>query len=121
MEFEYFYVTTVGASVNIDNIGNFALEANDDMGQSYYLVIRTTLGSSRIFQYGPIVTDISLLPKTCSCTFKRIEYSDSKIKKIIDNFLNNPYAKITQAKEIDIVDALDKCVSIIDEMKKEEL
>ena len=33
MEFEYFYVTTVGASVNIDNIGNFALEANDDMGQ----------------------------------------------------------------------------------------
>jgi hypothetical protein len=121
MEFEYCYETIVTATIDVDDIGNFAIEATNNLGETYYLVVLTTLGTSRIFEYGPIVLDIDLLPKSCNCSFKRTEFKDTKIKKTIENFLNNPYHKILQAKVIDYKEALNNCKSIIDEMKKEEI
>ena len=120
MEFEYFYTKSVNGFIDIDDIGNCAIEAFDDLGQVYYLVIRTSYGSTRIMDYGPIIADCDTLPKSTHCTYKRIEYTDAKIKKAIDNFLNNPYASITQAREIDIDEALNNCKSIINYMKGED-
>jgi len=41
-------------SISIDNIGNCIIQAFNDDGDSFYLIIRTVLGISRIFQIGPI-------------------------------------------------------------------
>ena len=120
MEFEYFYVTAVNASINIDDIGNCAIAAYSDLGAAYYLVIKTILGSTMVFEYGPIIQGSNVLPKSVNCSFKRIEYRDTSIQKIIRTFLNNPAAKITQALEVPMEEVFENCIDIIEYMKTQE-
>lgn len=116
MNFEYFTVKTVMADIEIDAIGNCAIEANNDNGEFYYLVIRTNDGSSQVFEYGP-TAHIGILEKSVNCSFQRINYSESKIQKIIKGFLNDPYRNITQARELDIKEALEQCDDMLIYMK----
>ena len=120
MEFKYFYVTEVNASIDIDDIGNCAIAAYSDLGATYYLVIKTILGTTMVFEYGPIIQGSSVLPKTVNCSFKRMEYRDTSIQKIIRTFLNNPAAKITQAIEIPMKEVFENCIDIIEYMKTQE-
>lgn len=120
MEFEYFYVQSINASINIDDIGNCAIAAYTDLGEVYYLVIKTLLGTTMVFQYGPLVDGSDILHKSVNCSFKRIGFKESAIQKVITNFLNNPYAKITQAVEITPEEAYENCINIIEYMKTKE-
>ena len=95
MRFEYMISRVVGDTFDIDDIGNCAIEAYNDKGEMYALSISTNLGWTEILQYGPI-SEIEEIPKSFSYTYKRIEYSESKIEKMIDRFLNDGYANITQ-------------------------
>ena len=108
MNFEYFTVTTVMADIEIEAIGNCAIEANNDNGEFWYLVIRTNDGLTQVFEYGP-TCHTGILEKSVNCSFQRINYSESKIKKAIQSFLNNPYRTITQAREITLDEALNEC------------
>lgn len=116
MNFEYFTVKTIMADIEIDSIGNCAIEANNDNGEFYYLVIRTDNGLSQVFEYGPTCHS-GILEKSVNCSFMRINYTDAKIGKIIKGFLNNPYHNITQAKEITIEEALEHCDDMLLYMK----
>ena len=118
--FNYYYVSTSMGQLNIEDIGNCAIEANDDMGASYYLVIKTNLGVTRLFQYGPIKPDVNILCKTTTCVFKRFDYSESKLMKAIENFLKPSFSNITQAREISCEEALDNCIDIIEYMRLED-
>lgn len=120
MEFEYFYVQSINASIDIDDIGNCAIAAYTDLGEVYYLVIKTILGTTMIFQYGPLVDGSDILHKSVNCSFKRIGYKDTAIQKVINNFLNNPYAKITQAIEISPEEVYENCIDIIKYMETKE-
>ena len=85
-------------SISIDNIGNCIIQAFNDDGDSFYLIIRTVLGISRIFQIGPI-QDGAITQ--CYCSFKQIDYDDYKIDKIIKKFIGTN-SSITQINVIDI-------------------
>lgn len=118
MEFEYFYTTTAMGSLIIDDLFDCAIEASNDMGEFYYLVVKCQDGFCQLFEYGPIIKDNELLPKTVMCSFKRITPELPKIKKAIQNFLNNPYHEISQAVSIDENEAYNNCINIIDYMRR---
>ena len=117
--FEYFYVTKAYGELDIEDIGNCAIEASNDQGAFAYLVIRTNLGISEIFTYGPTCPDLNVPCKSCLISFKRLDYSESKIIKIIEQFLSNPSLQITQAIEVTKEDALANCRDLIEYMKAE--
>lgn len=120
MEFPYYSESSFLDAIEINNIGDCAIEANNDDGMFWYLIIRTSLGWTQIIQYGPICPDIKLFPDKVNCSFERFEYNNKKVGKIIRDFLNSfkkPYSKITQAKLIDTDTALNSCRSIIDYAK----
>ena len=117
MNFDYFTVKTVMANIDIEDIGNCAIEANNDNGEFFYLVIRTTLGTSQIFEYGPTIHS-GVMEKSVNCSFKRMEFTEAKIIKKIQEFLNNPYRTITQAKEMTIEEALEQCDDLLIYMKE---
>ena len=59
--FEYMQVVTVGAQLDVDDIGECAILARDDLGQEYYLVVTTYMGQTEIIEYGLMVIIISYL------------------------------------------------------------
>lgn len=115
--FDYFYTRTAMDTLNVENVGNCCIECANDDGLFYYLIINTSLGLTDIFTYGPIIPDINELPKNVSCTYKSIEYNEKKLEAIISDFINDGYKKVTQAREIQIVDALNSCQDIVSYLK----
>lgn len=121
MDFPYFKETIINGNLEVDDIGNCAIEAMNDNAECWVLVIDTMLGTSRIFKYGPYNYDLDMLPKNVLCSFSRIPFSEFKLKKEIDSFLNSPFANITQARVVDKYEALNNCKSIIEYMKQDVL
>ena len=119
--FEYCYTTQAIGDVLVEDIGNCCLKAFNDLGEEYYLITRTREGITAIFQFGPTVPNMEIPLKSVSLTFKRINYTESTINKIIDKFLNNPYANITQVLVVtDYNEILDSCIDIVDYLKQED-
>ena len=115
MRFKYKFSTLFEKELDIEDIGNCAIEVIDCKNQHYYLVIKTSLGTTSFFEYGPIVPDIKLLPKYVHNTFNRIEFSEYKMEKRINTFLTN-------AEEVNIIDkdkALNSCVNLIEYFRDE--
>ena len=116
--FKFGAETTYNNEIDIDDIGNVCIEAVDDAFQNYYLIIRTSLGVTTVVEYGPLVPDIELLPKTTKIEFKRFGFKEEAISKIISKFLSNRFKqKIESAYIIDYEDALDSGVNIFDYMR----
>ena len=113
--FDYYTVKTVMDSIEIDDIGNFVLETIDDKYQIYYLYVETHDGRTVIFQYGPAEPDFPILPTSCSCSYMRIDYSDSKVNKIISSYFKAH--NFTQARIIDKEEMFPNCINIIDYVK----
>lgn len=93
--FDYMQVITVGAQLEVPDIGECCILGRDDIGQEYYLVITTYMGSTDIIEYGPCCPDFDVLPKSVTYKFDRIDYSEYKIEKRIEKFLTGH--PITQA------------------------
>ncbi len=110
MRFEYLFSRTAMEDIDIEAIGNCALECFTDNGAVYYLIVKTDLGMTQLYTQGPTVPDIDMLPKKVSVSYQRFSYSECRITKAIEKFLANP--DITQVMEIDIYEALDKCSEI---------
>ena len=99
--FEYFYTQTAMGELEVEDVGNFAILANDDNGLFYGIVVKTNLGMTRVFQYGPAAPDFTELPKTVDVRFERLDYNEGKIQKIVQSYLNSFARKITQAMVVD--------------------
>ena len=99
MNFEYCISRVVGADIEVDDIGNTAIRGYSYNGCEYYIVIKTELGWTEIFEFGPVVPDIQQLPKSVVYAYDRLEYSGYKISKRIERFLNNN--PVTSAEVID--------------------
>ncbi len=86
--YNYLRTTSYLDTIEIEDIGNCIIEAYNDDGDLFYLIIRTVLGVSRILQFGPIqngaVTE-------CACSFKQMDYDDYKIDKLIDKFVDGKF------------------------------
>ena len=101
MHFDYMARVVVDDSIDIDDIGNCCVQANNDRGQTFYLLIKTKLGWTEIVEYGPIEIDKVELPYKVYYSYVKQEYNERKIASRIDKFLNDSSAGITQAMLID--------------------
>ena len=113
MQFDYFYTMQATGSVNVEDIGNVTLHAFNDFYQQYFLIIQTEMGRTKIIQYGPIYVEIEEPPSQINYTFTEFEYSESKICKVIDKFLNNAKAMISQVNIIEQEEAIDKIKDLV--------
>lgn len=87
--------------IDIAELGNFALEGiNEKDGLYYYLLVKTSLGTSSIFSFGPVVPDVELLPENYSFTYQRTPFKDTKMKMIVTKWLNDFKRKISVANII---------------------
>lgn len=107
--FDYFYTTKVNAQLCINNIGNCAIKANDDIGNNYFLLIKTKMGSTFIIEYGPYNSELK--PNHVSYLFDKLDYNEYKIEKRIEKFLTSPSRCITQAEEVDEKDIIEYFMS----------
>lgn len=114
MQFDYLYMMQATGSLNIEDIGNVVLHAFNDFYQQHFLIIQTQLGRTKIVQYGPIYVEIEEPPCQINCTYTEFEYSESKICKAIDKFLNNAKAMITQVNIIEKDEAVDKIKDLVE-------
>lgn len=117
MDFEYFMTHTSNGILEVDDLGNFAIDLFNDRGMEKIMVVDTQLGSTRIFTFGPFNPDLERLPQTTSCTIKLCNYSIQEIGKEVRLFLNGGRFNGTQAIIIDKEDALNKCRNLIDYMR----
>lgn len=97
MEIEYFFESKATGSLNVEDVGNCAIEAFTDDGKKFYFISKTKYGFTRILTYGPI--DMARVTRMTTINYKlvQIEYRQSKLKAKISEFLLNPFYKITQA------------------------
>ena len=103
--------------LDVDNIGEFAVEATNDEGFNWYYVVRTTLGLTAISYCGPIIPDVAMLPKSFSEGRYQIPFNEGKILKDLGFFLNDKGKKITAAEVIEIDDAIEQFVNFKDYLK----
>lgn len=113
--YDYYYTVSANGTLEVEDKGNCAIEANTDEGDCYYLVTTSSFGKVSIFVYGPINPDFDELPDKVECTFNRFDFSDYKIDKAINKLLS--IRGITQARCLEIDEALDKCKNIIEYMR----
>ena len=105
---------TFMGELDIDNIGEFAIEASNDEGMFWYYICRTLLGTTTIATSGPRIPDIELLPKTFNqCRFT-MPFNEGKIFKDVSKYLNDFTKKITRAEVIPIDDAVEQFVNLKD-------
>lgn len=94
--------------IDVENIGDFAIEASNDEGVFWYLIVKTSLGVTTMASCGPVVPDVNLLPSGYCTYLSRIDYKEDKLIKQINMWLNDRSKKLTSASIVDIEDALDQ-------------
>lgn len=120
MNFKYLATVTKQEDIELENIGNCCIDAYNSLGFEWILIIKTTLGSTEIIEYGPLVLDLEkYLPANVIYNYSRIDFSESKIIKRIDKFLNDGSRDITQALEIDLQDAKTKIKNIVEYLQED--
>ena len=106
MTFDYLQRIVVDGQLDVENIGHCILQANDDFGKEYYLIILTELGWTEILEYGPCCPDLFQLPPDYQIKYSRIEYNQGRIERTIDKFLNDGKRIITQAKVVEDINSI---------------
>ena len=82
------------------------------------MLIESTLGWTKILEYGPASPDFDELPKSVTCHFSRIEFDERKIFKRVDEFLNNRFRNITQAQLVEREILFEDCKSLLEYMEE---
>lgn len=116
-KFEYLTRVVVENEIEVEDIAECSIVANNDINEKWIIIISTELGLTDIFEIGPISSDMSELPNYFMSSYRRIEYSEYKISKIIDKFLNDASRGITQAQEIDKEEAKSYFIDLVKYVK----
>lgn len=118
--FEYGESVLYDYELDIEELGQVSLKAEDTTGLSYYLVIKTSLGFSSILEFGPLKEDATILPLFYDMTFKRIEFDEVKLKGVIRKFIGPRKKMKTDISKVSVItteEALDSGVNLIDYMR----
>ena len=112
MQFEYSHIITAQEQIDIDDVGNTSIQCFTPYGETKILIIRTIDGITEIIDYGYINADIEELPDKVNYSYQRMEFSQPKLIKIIDKFINDPL--VAQVFEISFQEAKSKIKNLID-------
>ena len=102
MRFDYSQQLQYTADIEIEDVGNVCIKGIDQTLSEYYLVVKTDDGITQVVEYGPRYIDLQISPNKVWYDYYKFEYSDRKVNKVIDNFLNNTKYCIFQAEEVPI-------------------
>ena len=94
--------------VDIEEVGQVALEGINEEGLFWYLIIKTSLGTTTIAECGPVVPDVDFLPDSYGTRLTRMPYKEDKLERYVNMWLNDRSKKLTEAKVIKVDDALDE-------------
>lgn len=108
MQFKYMYIAEAQGFIDIEDLGNFALSVTNDLFQEYVMVAVTIYGITEIIEYGPIKIDSDESSNSIFYSYRKFDYSEYNIKKIIDKLLNDERKRITQVTLIDFEEARNK-------------
>ena len=108
MNFPYLFVKQNLDSIEIENIGNFSIQLNNDLGETWYIVIYTTLGWTTVHTFGPLSLEDNTLLYNFQYNYEYQEYNDQKLVKKIDKFINDPKKVITQIFFVDKDETLER-------------
>lgn len=100
MTFEYLKLVQAFDSIEIDDIGNTCVNALNDLGQEWFLIISTSQGWTTVIEFGPLSVDSDKLPGFFNYIMYSYEYKELKIQNTIDKFINNSKKMITQVQEV---------------------
>lgn len=114
MEFEFNKEVKAQNFVDIPNIGEFGLECLGDEGRYFYIFVKTILGETYIATCGPVMPDINELFMGFNINYTHFSYSEIKLAKAINLFLNDKGKAIIDAKVI----PLDDCIEQFKDIKK---
>ena len=101
MTFEYLQRVIVDAQIDVENIGDCVLLGRNDLGEEFYLIIRSDMGWTEQINFGPVTPEVDILPFNINLTYARFEFNQAKLMRAIDKFLNDPKKMITQADVIE--------------------
>lgn len=97
----------------VENIGNCALEALDELGQYYYIIVKTVQGQSHILSFGPVIPDLEVLPKTFKLDYYSTQYNDKKLAKSLQVWATGQQkTNFEQITQIDSTEALAQLPNI---------
>lgn len=100
-------------TLEIESVGNVCIEGIDmDDGLYYYLLIKTSMGTSSIFQYGPIVPDMKKSYNYYNVSYSKEQFNEKKLGMFISKWLNDRFRKISSARVIDEGSFLDNYIDI---------
>lgn len=100
-------------TLEIESVGNVCIEGIDmDNGLYYYLLIKTSMGTSSIFQYGPIVPDMEKSYNYYNVSYNKEQFNEKKLGMFISKWLNDKFRKISSARIIDEGSFLDNYIDI---------
>lgn len=114
MKFEYLVKVQKESSIDIENVGNCAIDVYNDLGFEWLLMVHTKEGTTEIIEYGPIIPDLEVPPTKVNYTYDRLDFSESKIHRRISTFLTDGYRNVTQAFEIAQEEAKNKMKNLVD-------
>lgn len=114
MNFEYLAKIQKESSIDIEDIGNCALDVFNDLGFEWVLLIDTKMGNTQIVEFGPTLADIEYPPAKVDYTYDRINFNEGKIIARISKFLNDGHRNVTQAFEIPQEEASKKMKNLVE-------
>ena len=94
--------------VEIDELGDFGLEAINAEGYYYYVAVRCFQGMAVIATCGPIIPDVDLLPSGFSMSLSKTPFREDKMTKFLNLFLNDKHRLLTEARLISFEEALSQ-------------
>lgn len=98
--YDFSVTETYDKSLQVDDAANCCIRARDAEGLEYYLRIKTVMGMTSLFEVGPVLADMPILADGFHVNYQHTKYSDKKIDKWVDSFLNNPKFGLTEAEEV---------------------
>lgn len=114
-EFRFNTQTTQIDSIDVEDIGNCALEAIDQLGRFFYFIIVTVEGWSKVITFGPVIPDIKLLPTGYKSSYDYMSYADTKVQKMIQKWvLGGKGVNFESVKQITWEEAVEQYRRAID-------
>ena len=115
MLIDYSGTKTFEATLVVDDPGNCAVKAEGyypvakgiKMPGTYYLIIKTVMGTTKVLKWGAIADPDGELPNGFDLNFKSFQYKEASILRELSLFLNDGTKAIYDAEVITIDDALN--------------
>ena len=99
-----------------EDISNLTLNLVNDLGNEWYIDVKTELGNTIIRKFGPVEVGTNKVDKNFSFNYMEIFYTENKIISDVDKYINKDNFAITQVIEIDRETFNERLRGLLDEI-----